>query len=282
MPELPEVETVRRQLEPWLLGAVVTEGWSFPSPKFTDAPAATGARITAVGRRGKYLLIGLDGPADQPARELVVHLGMTGRVSVRPASPALGGAMAATGPDDAYLRARWHLADGRSLDFHDVRRFGRIAVVPAGEYGRLPTLAELGPEPWDPEFDGTSLRTYVHARRRFVKTLLLSQRPVAGVGNIYADEALWRAEVHPQARRLTRAQADRLAEAVREVLTEGVANGGTTLRDYRDAEGAEGENQHHLDCYGRGGEPCNRCGAELRATVVDARGTTFCPVCQRR
>lgn len=282
MPELPEVETVRRQLEPRLVDAVVAEAWAFPSPKFTDAPAATGARITAVGRRGKYLLVALAGPADQPDRELVVHLGMTGRLSVRPARPDGRGPDDRAAQDDTYLRARWHLADGRSLDFHDVRRFGRIAVVTAGEYGRLTTLAALGPEPWDPAFDGASLRTYVNARRRYVKTLLLSQRPVAGVGNIYADEALWRAEVHPQARRLTRAQADRLAGAVREVLAEGVANGGTTLRDYRDADGAEGANQHHLDCYGRGGEPCNRCGTELRSTVVDARGTTFCPACQRR
>ena len=276
MPELPEVETVRRQLEPRLVGAVVTEGWAFPSPKFTDAPAAAGSRISAVRRRGKYLLLGLEGPVDQAPRELVVHLGMTGRLSVRAAAP--GGA----DPDDAYLRARWYLDDGRSLDLHDVRRFGRVAVVPSGEYDRLTTLASLGPEPWDPAFDGPSLRAYVNARRRYVKTLLLSQRPVAGVGNIYADEALWRAQVHPQARRLTRAQADRLAAAVRDVLTEGVANGGTTLRDYRDAEGAEGTNQHHLDCYGRGGEPCGRCGSALRSTVVDARGTTFCPTCQRR
>jgi formamidopyrimidine-DNA glycosylase len=275
MPELPEVETVRRQLEPRLLGTVVTEGWSFPSPKFTDAPAAAGARITSVARRGKYLLVGLHGPEDQQHRELVVHLGMTGRLSVRAAA---GSDL----PDDAYLRARWYLDDGRSLDFHDVRRFGRVAVVPAGEYARLATLAALGPEPWDPAFDGPSLRAYVNARRRYVKTLLLSQRPVAGVGNIYADEALWRAQVHPQSRRLTRAQADRLAGTVREVLTEGVANGGTTLRDYRDADGAEGANQHHLDCYGRGGQPCHRCGTELRATVVDARGTTYCPTCQRR
>ncbi|MFM7064964.1 MAG: bifunctional DNA-formamidopyrimidine glycosylase/DNA-(apurinic or apyrimidinic site) lyase [Actinomycetes bacterium] len=275
MPELPEVETVRRQLEPRLVGARVVEAWAFASPKFTGATAATGGRLTSVGRRGKYLLLGLDGPAGEPGRELVVHLGMTGRLSVRPAD----------GRDDVrspYLRAAWVLDDGRTLEFHDVRRFGRIAVVPAGRYETLTTLAHLGPEPWDPSFDGASLRTYVNARRRFVKTLLLSQRPVAGVGNIYADEALWRSRVHPMARRLTRDQAARLVEAVREVLAEGVAHGGTTLRDYRDADGAEGGHQHQLDCYGRGGQPCRRCGVELRHVVVDARGTTFCPTCQRR
>jgi len=274
MPELPEVETVRRQLEPRLRGAEVTGAWAFPSAKFTDATAVVGARLASVGRRGKYLIVGLDGPSGTPGRELVVHLGMTGRLAVRSADPA-----AVRSP---YLRACWQLGDGRTLEFHDVRRFGRVAVVPAGDYGRLATLAQLGPEPWDPAFDGPSLRAFVNARRRYVKTLLLSQRPVAGVGNIYADEALWRAQVHPQSRRLTRVQADRLAQAVRDVLDEGVAHGGTTLRDYRDADGAEGTNQHRLDCYGRGGAPCHRCGSTLRQTVVDARGTTFCPSCQRR
>jgi formamidopyrimidine-DNA glycosylase len=115
-----------------------------------------------------------------------------------------------------------------------------------------------------------------------VKTQLLSQRPVAGVGNIYADEALWRARVHPAVRTISRPAATRLHQAIVEVLTEGIAHGGTTLRDYRTVDGSEGDNQHRLDCYGRAGAPCRRCGAELRRSIVDARGTTSCPVCQRR
>jgi formamidopyrimidine-DNA glycosylase len=115
-----------------------------------------------------------------------------------------------------------------------------------------------------------------------VKTQLLSQRPVAGVGNIYADEALWRAGVHPAARTVSRPQATRLHEAIRHVLAQGIDNGGTTLRDYVDADGGRGENQHALFCYGRQDEPCARCGALLRHTVLDARGTTWCPACQRR
>jgi len=183
-------------------------------------------------------------------------------------------------PFDQHLRAQWSLEDGRTLWFVDVRRFGRLAVVQRGDYRSLRTLNELGPEPWDPAFTGESLRTYTNQRRRAIKTLLLSQRPVAGVGNIYADEALWRAGIRPSARRLTKAGAQRLCTAIQEVLEEGIANGGTTLRDYRDAEGGTGDHQHHLDCYGRSGQLCNRCGTVMRRVVIDARSTTFCPVCQ--
>ncbi|MFM7068673.1 MAG: bifunctional DNA-formamidopyrimidine glycosylase/DNA-(apurinic or apyrimidinic site) lyase, partial [Actinomycetes bacterium] len=243
-----------------------------PSAKFTDATEAVGATVQGVSRRGKYLLVELRGP-DPVDRQLVVHLGMTGKLAVAPTASLEA---------SPHLRAVWHLGDGRSLTFVDVRRFGRIAVVPAGDHTGLPTLSQLGPEPWDPSFTGPSLRAFVNQRRRSVKTLLLSQRPVAGVGNIYADEALWLAEVHPCARRLTVAQADRLVAAVQSVLAAGVAHGGTTLRDYRDATGSIGGHQLHLRCYGRSGQPCERCGTSLRRIVVDARSTTYCPTCQRR
>ena len=272
MPELPEVETIRAQLDPLLRHAVVTDSWAFPSAKFTDAPLASGSRLGGVRRRGKYLLIDLDDGDD--ARELVLHLGMTGRLSVRDAADPTG-----PGP---HQRARWHLDDGRTFLFDDIRRFGRIAVVAAGDHAALPTLAALGPEPFDEAFTPERLRTVVNRSSRAVKTQLLSQRVVAGVGNIYADEALWRSRVHPAARRLTRAQAERLRDAVVQVLTEAVANGGTTLRDYRTVRGTYGSNQHNLDCYGQAGLPCSRCGTPLHRVVVDARSTTFCRVCQRR
>src|SRR5690606_3783626 len=131
----------------------------------------------------------------------------------------------------------------------------------------------IGPEPFDDDFDPEQLRRAVNRSRRAVKTQLLSQRIVAGVGNIYADEALWRAGVSPRSHHLTRAQSQRLRDAVRDVLSEAVAHRGTTLRDYRDATGSRGENQFHLDCYGRAGEPCLRCGRPLRRTVIDARST---------
>ena len=283
VPELPEVETIRRQLAPKLEGRTVETAWSFPSPKFDDAPAAVGRTIDAVRRRGKYLLIGLvDGAvhptgSDPATSELVVHLGMTGRLGITPP-----GAIDDSGADDPHLRSSWTLDDGAILTFHDVRRFGRVAVVPAGDHSRLPTLSSLGPEPDDEAFDPDHLRGAVNRGRRAVKTVLLSQRVVAGVGNIYADEALWRAGVDPRARHLTRAAAARLRDAIRDVLSEGVDNGGTTLRDYVDADGSPGRNQHRLDCYGRAGRPCHRCGTELRGTVVDARSTSWCPDCQRR
>ncbi len=288
MPELPEVETIRRQLAPRLVGRSVLDSWAFPSAKFDQAPTAVGHRITDVGRRGKYLLIGLrpqgadgesiavgdTGERDEAA-ELVVHLGMTGRLAL----DADADHAAATDPHP-HLRAWWSLDDGRRLTFHDIRRFGRIAVVAAGRYDDLPTLATLGPEPDDDAFTGEWLRTEINRRRRRVKTALLSQRPVAGVGNIYADEALWRAGVDPRSRRLTRAAAGRLRDAVRDVLREGVDHGGTTLRDYVDAEGAAGTNQHRLDCYGRAGQRCHRCDTTLRGAMLDARSTTWCPTCQ--
>jgi formamidopyrimidine-DNA glycosylase len=277
VPELPEVETVRRQLEPLLVGRTVVGAAAFPSAKFTDAPGAIGSRLDAVRRRGKYLLVDLHPPeVDGPGPlELIVHLGMTGRLAV-------GAGIRRVGPTEPYLRATWDLDDGRQLTFDDVRRFGRIAVVRRGEHRALPTLAALGPEPFDDDFSPEGLRDHVRRSRRALKTLLLSQRPVAGVGNIYADEALWLARVHPAARRLGQAAAERLHTAIREVLTAGLEDGGTTLRDYRNALGEAGGHQDRLFCYGRDGLPCTRCGTVLRRTVIDARSTTFCPHCQRR
>jgi formamidopyrimidine-DNA glycosylase len=168
------------------------------------------------------------------------------------------------------------------LVFRDVRRFGRIAVVARGDHRSLPTLAGSGPEPLGDDFTPESLHRALGRSRRAVKTQLLSQRPVAGVGNIYADEALWLAGIDPTARSVSRPRAVALHAAIREVIAAGIRHGGTTLRDYVDADGSSGSNQHHLRCYGRAGEPCERCGELLRRRVVDARGTTWCPRCQRR
>jgi formamidopyrimidine-DNA glycosylase len=267
VPELPEVETIRRQLAPRIAGRTIVAAEAHPSPKFARAVDATTHRFEAVDRRGKYLIARLD-----RGRELVVHLGMTG--SLRIADPDAS--------VDPYVRAQWTLDDGSVLEFRDIRRFGRIAVLPAGEYGALPTLHALGPEPLSDEFDARAFHTALRASNRAVKTQLMSQRPVAGVGNIYADEALWRARVHPATRRTTRPQSDRIHTAVRDVLTEAIARSGTTLRDYRTFDGDTGTNQHHLECYGRSGHPCLRCGTPLRRTVIDQRSATWCPTCQRR
>jgi formamidopyrimidine-DNA glycosylase len=269
VPELPEVETIRRQLAGLVTGAVVDAAEAHPSAKFNEAPRAVGGRFTGVGRRGKYLLFGLD-----DGRELVAHLGMTGSFEV----------IAADAPPfrpTPYTRAWWRFTDGRTLAFHDVRRFGRLAVVPAGEYQGLPTLHAIGPEPLSEAFTAAGLRDAVNRSAARLKTQLLSQRPVAGVGNIYADESLWLSRVHPGARSITLPQAKRLRQAIVDVLTSAIDHGGTTLRDYRGVDGSEGDNQHHLACYGRYGLGCPRCSTVLVRVVWDGRSTTYCPACQR-
>lgn len=273
MPELPEVETIRRQLEPRLTGRRITSAWGFDSPKFSRATLAGGATITGVRRRGKYLLADL-AHGRPGADELVIHLGMTGRLAVCDdgASP----------PEsrDAHLRARWMLDDDTYLGFWDPRRFGRATVVTDGDYGELPTLARLGPEPFSEEFTAESLRSGLSGRKA-LKTSLMDQRIVAGIGNIYADEALWESGIRPTARRLGAERADHLHQAIVAVLDRAVRDGGTTLRDYRDASGSEGGHQTRLRCYGRSGLPCVRCARPLSHMVLDARGTTWCATCQR-
>ncbi len=275
MPELPEVETIRRQLAPRLEGREVLAAGAHPSAKFATAVDAVGGRITALRRRGKYLLAELDHDLD-----LVVHLGMTGVLALGPGTePA---------PPTPYLRAWWGLGPNPSgdapsvLTYTDVRRFGRTVTVPHGEHGALPTLAGLGPEPLDDEFTVEHLRAALQRAGAPLKAVLLGQRVVAGVGNIYCDEACWRAGLHPGSRNVPSRQVPALHAAIRDVLREGIDHGGTTLRDYRDGEGASGSHQQHLDCYGRAGEPCNRCGTPLERSVVAARGTTSCPTCQPR
>lgn len=271
MPELPEVETVRRQLAPRLLNRTIVEAGSHPSAKFTPARAATGSRFTGDGRRGKFLLFALD-----ESQELIIHLGMTGQLRISEDS------IGHDPMDNPYLRAWWMLDNGATLEFVDVRRFGRIRLVSTGDYRSLPTLQAAGPEPFDENFDGRMFHALLSKSRRKIKTQLLSQRPVAGVGNIYADEALWLAQINPKATRISPVRAAELLDAIRTVLAKGIENGGTTLRDYRDGEGRLGDNQNSLSAYGRSGQPCHRCHSLLRSAVLDARTTTWCPVCQRR
>ena len=269
------METIRGQLQPRLQWRFITEAGSHPSAKFAPSVDAVGCEVTGVRRRGKYLIVALDdgGKSDgESGSELIIHLGMTGRLAVGPSVDR----------SDPHLRAWWRLDSGDTLTLHDVRRFGRIHVVAAGCYETVATLHRIGPEPFSEQFSGESLWRAVATSRRCVKTQLLSQRPVAGVGNIYADEALWLARVNPSARSLSKPRAARLADTIRTALASGLRHGGTTLRDYAALDGARGANQHHLHCYGRAGEPCERCGSELRRKVVDARGTTWCPVCQQR
>ena len=266
MPELPEVESVRRQLAPELTGRIVTDVWTDPLPtvprEFQDVERSLGHRIEGVGRRGKFMIAPLDG-----GLELIMHLGMTGSFSF--------------GDKDAWTRAMLALDDGRELAFRDPRRFGRLAVVDAGDYATIPTLATLGPEPLTDDFDPDAFAHVLARTSAPVKPFLLSQRPVAGVGNIYADEALWRARIHPLSRRVGRERARALHAAIREVLAASIEREGTTFRDFQMVNGESGRNASFLIAYGQGGRPCPRCSTPLRKTVVGGRGTTYCPRCQR-
>ncbi|CAN5674446.1 DNA-formamidopyrimidine glycosylase [soil metagenome] len=266
MPELPEVESVRRQLDPELSGRRVIDAWWDPHPaiprQFHDLGRLPGHRIHGVGRRGKFLISPLD-----DGLELIMHLGMTGSFRFDVA--------------DDYARARLWLDDGRELVFRDVRRFGRLAVVDAGDYSSIPTLAMLGPEPLSDAFIPEGFAADLARTRAPIKPYLLSQRPVAGVGNIYADEALWRARIHPMSRRVGRRRALKLHHAIKRVLAEAVEREGTTFRDYVMVDGSSGRNVSFLIAYGQAGKPCPRCNTTLRKMVLGGRGTTYCPRCQR-
>ena len=244
MPELPEVETIKRQLELEVKGLTIVASGSHSSLKFLPAIETVGAEIAGLKRRGKYLLLEL-----RDGRDLIVHLGMTGQLQIS----SLVNIAEAT---DSYTRAWWTLDDGRHLIFRDVRRFGRLFVVSRGDHAKIPTLREI-------------------------KTQLLSQRPIAGVGNIYADEALFLARVDPATRSISRNRAVDLLESIRYVLKGAIERGGTTFRDYRNLEGI-GSNQKFLVCYGRYGQPCDNCGSVLLRKIVDARSTTWCSRCQTR
>jgi formamidopyrimidine-DNA glycosylase len=286
VPELPEVESVRRQLAPLLRGRRVTAVWRDPYParRLGELSALVGRRVVDVGRRGKFLLIGLE-PGDL---ELVCHLGMTGGFSPV-ARDALSDDLARTvlehdddaSAERAHDRVRLALDDDTVLAFRDPRRFGRMQLVPAGDHAAVPTLAALGPEPLSDGFDPQEFAARLARGRVAVKARLLDQRLVAGVGNIYADEALWRAGIHPGARRIGRDRAHRLHAAVREVLAAAIEREGTTFRDYRAVNGESGRFASELEAYGRAGRPCRRCGTTMRRSIVAGRGTTHCPGCQR-
>ena len=280
MPELPEVESVRRQLEPRLAGRVVERTWfdDHPAHRFHDIGDLVGRRIDAVGRRGKFLVCPLSPVAamaprrpDRDDLRLVLHLGMTGSL----------GFVAGDDRAHPHVRMQAWLDDGRRMDFRDPRRFGRVSVVAHEDVATtVPTLAVLGPEPLSDDFTVEDFAAALAATSSPVKAVLLAQKAVAGVGNIYADEALWRARIHPGARRVGRERAARLHAAVREVLAESIEREGTTFRDYQMVNGESGRNADFLAAYGQEGLPCVRCGTPMRKVVLAQRGTTYCPQCQ--
>jgi formamidopyrimidine-DNA glycosylase len=294
MPELPEVETVARDLQRWVAGATIADAevrWErtirHPQPGDRFAAELRGATIERVGRRAKSVLLHL---AD--GRVMTVALRMTGALIVAPAGT----------PDDRYARVVFHLADGRELRYRDVRKFGRIGLwerggVPrrrraAGGRKRLAeardpyrvgdVFARHGPEPLASSFSSARLAARLKGRSARLKTLLLDQTFIAGVGNIYADEALWRARLHPlrAADTLTTDEVRRLHRAIRAVLRQGIVNRGTSFGDYVGADGEPGDNAEKLAVYQRSGQPCLRCGRPISRIVVGQRSTHFCPHCQ--
>jgi formamidopyrimidine-DNA glycosylase len=273
VPELPEVETVRARLEPVLTGRRF-ERVEILDPRVTRpvepqevAAELEGEVVEAVDRRGKYLIFRFE-----TGRVLLIHLRMTGTVRhERDGTPE----------HDPHLRVVVTLDDGSDVIYRDVRRFGTWLLLEPGE--ETDYLAQrLGEEPLTRAFTPARLAARLNRRRAPVKAALLDQRAAAGMGNIYADEALWRARIHPlrAAGDLDEDEVRRLHRGVREALKAGIARQGTTLRDYRTPEGASGRMQTALRVYGREGEPCYRCGAEIGKTRAAGRGTWYCPNCQ--
>jgi len=274
MPELPEVETIRRALELHLGGRAVTGLRGRPvrlrRPLDVERLRANlvGARFGQPRRRGKFLLLDTG-----PAGTLLVHLGMSGRLIL-----AAGRSV----PEAPHTHLALELDDGRELRLVDPRRFGLADWLGRGQELTDPSLARLGVEPLDPGLV-TALPPLLAGRRAPVKALLLDQHIVAGVGNIYATEALWRAGIRPgrPAGRIARHRLTRLAEEVQRVLLEAIAAGGTTLRDYSAPDGELGMFGLRLGVYGRDGEPCPACGDPLRRSLIAGRSTCWCARCQR-
>jgi formamidopyrimidine-DNA glycosylase len=272
MPELPEVETVRRRLEPLLVGRrfaaveILDSRLTRPFEPEQVGAELQGERVSGVERRGKYLVVRFES-----GLLLLVHLRMTGSFV-----HSRNGAA-----DERHLRAVVRLDDGSDVTYRDVRRFGTWLVLREDEVEAY-LAKRLGSEPLDSKFSAGELRERLRGRRAPVKAALLDQTTLAGMGNIYADEALWRARIDPRrpAGDLTDGEVRALHRAVRAALQAGIQRQGATLRDYRTPDGAAGGMQHEFKVYGRGGEPCLRCRAPIEKTRLAGRGTWFCPSCQ--
>lgn len=272
MPELPEVETVRRGLLPHLQGRRIRSVTVRDARLRWPVPADLAKRlrdrtVAAIDRRGKYLIVTLDS-----ADRVIVHLGMSGRVLV----------VAADTPLRKHDHVDWLLDTGQIVRYHDPRRFGAMLLWAKGETGHV-LLDNMGPEPFSDAFDGTHLFRLSRGKTVAVKNFVMDGHVVVGAGNIYATEALFRSGIRPTraAQRLSRADCDRLAASIREVLAEAVTQGGTTLKDFAGADGESGYFQQKLFAYGRDGEPCLDCGTTIRRLVIGQRASFYCAYCQK-
>jgi formamidopyrimidine-DNA glycosylase len=285
VPELPEVEVVRRGLERWVAGrTIATVEVHHPRAVRRHLEGAehfvatlTGRTLTAAHRRGKYLWLPLAEPDGAPSdRALVAHLGMSGQLLVEKPDE----------PDEVHLRARFRFTDGgRELRFVDQRTFGGLAVEDGSGDDIPPRLAHIAIDPLDPGFDTDAFSAALRRRHTEVKRALLDQTLIGGVGNIYADESLWRARLHGArpTDKLTRAQVSGLLDGVRDVLSESLEQGGTSFDSlYVDVNGQSGYFSRHLAVYGRLDQPCPRCGAPIRRESFMNRSSYSCPQCQPR
>jgi formamidopyrimidine-DNA glycosylase len=294
VPELPEVETIRRDLLPVLKGRTITSAWISPNaPRLVQlihpdefCRSLTGRTIEDIGRRGKYLLLHLRSLRGEGKKEgegspkgltsgngqltWIVHLRMTGSLQHQPSGCA----------ESPYLRATFALDDGTSLCFVDLRKFGTFWLVDDTDL----VLSKLGPEPLDEAFDVAAFHTLLKRRAAPIKAVLLDQAVLAGVGNIYADESLFLARIDPRkpANKITRPAAQRLHAAVVDILTEAVGDRGSSFSDYVDGRGQEGFHQLKVRVYQRTDEPCLVCHTPIRRVVIGGRSTHFCPNCQKR
>jgi formamidopyrimidine-DNA glycosylase len=274
VPELPEVETTARSLRARLIGLHVAcvggVDWPRMLPQTSEdeiRAVLTGLAVTVVDRRGKYLLIGFEDD-----RWLGLHRKMSGNVLLR----------AAASPFEPHTHFEMGFDDGTLLRFVDARKFGRVYLFRSVAERETFVAERLGPEPLT-ELDAKSLARMLRGRRGRIKSLLLDQAFLAGVGNLYADEALWAARVHPlrTADSLSTREINRLAAAIKQVLVLGIERRGTSFSNYRDADDTPGENQSFLNVYGRESQPCPRCGRPIRRILIGARSAHFCPHCQR-
>ena len=273
MPELPEVESIRRILAKQTTGLLIEEVRLYWPPAVSGwddgdfASLVSGRRIADVGRRGKYLLFLLDG-----GLTMIAHLRMTGQLLYDP-----GGR-----EPEKHTRVVFRLERGE-LHFLDIRKFGRIQAIPTDLCYRETALGKLGPEPLAVSFTPDVMRERLGGKKSSLKAALLDQRVLAGIGNIYADEALYRAGLSPErlAGSLTEAECIRLHHGIRTVLEAGIAAGGASVRDYRDADGNKGSFQEAVQVYGRGGKPCFTCGQPLKRLRLAGRTTVYCMNCQR-
>lgn len=272
MPELPEVESVVQDLRPELIGKII-RNVDILLPRIIQNDAeyflqnVVCQEIVDVCRRGKYILIVL-----KNGKTMVVHLRMTGALMFLPKHQK---------NEETHLRVSFDLDEGSQLLYSDTRTFGTIQII--SEQSEIPSLFSLGPEPLEDSFHGDYLYSQLHSRQSSVKSILLNQEIIAGLGNIYVDESLFRAKIRPSrlGGTIKKSEAVRLSLAIKETISQALGEGGTTFRDYRNGKGEKGSFQDHLYVYGRGNQPCIKCGSPISKIKIAGRGTHYCVKCQK-